>query len=189
MGWKHVKGRVGVGYLAAWLMRRISRGHMAWDYEVKFHTLLPILQGCCFRIPWECAEGEVAAWQKEESCGKEYSCVLFIKKLSPEPKEFLSELLGHSAKRSAWIFLQSSPCQSKGNKSKALQMGVLPSCNVSNPQGFWMGASFFESWVLMCMISWWALGHLINSLHLVFSSAALFQELHAASPKVMPMLW
>lgn len=37
------------------------------------------------------------------------------------------------------------PLPKKGNKSEALQMGVLPSCNVSNPQGFWMVASFFES--------------------------------------------
>lgn len=87
------------------------------------------------------------------------------------------------------MFFQSFPCQSKGNKSKALQMSVLSSCNVTNPQGFWMVASFFDSWVLMCMFSWWALGHLINSLHLVFSHAALFQELHAAYPNAMSVLW
>lgn len=48
-----------VGYLTAWFMWMVSRGHVVWDSEVNFHICISILQGCFFRKRKE--EGELGA--------------------------------------------------------------------------------------------------------------------------------
>ena len=150
-----MNGRVGFGYLAAWLTW-IGTWSQTMKSNFSSHC---VFQGCFFRIAEECAEGEVEDGKGKKVVDKGVQLSTVCRGIVSRAKGlFFRAVVGCFSKRSAWMSLQSSPCRSKRKKSMALQMGVLPSCNVSNPQRFWMVASFFESWVLMCMISWWALG-------------------------------